>query len=78
MAGRQDGLTLTVGVEGMTDLSKIVYKASKGELRIDELTDDATALARFELSTEEKLALRRTLDSSDTASLSISAIGGWY
>jgi len=62
----------------MTDLSKIVYKASKGELRIDELTDDATALARFELSTEEKLALRRTLDSSDTASLSISAIGGWY
>lgn len=62
----------------MTDLSKLVYKASKGELRIDELTDDVSALARFELSTEEKLALRRTLDSSDTNSLSISAIGGWY
>ena len=62
----------------MTDLSKIIYKASKGELRIDELTEDAAALARFELSTEEKLALRRTLDSSDTNSLSISAIGGWY
>jgi len=62
----------------MTDLSRIIYKASKGELRIDELTEDAAALARFELSTEEKLALRRTLDSSDTNSLSISAIGGWY
>ena len=62
----------------MTDLSKIVYKASKGELRIDELTDDATALARFELSTEEKLALRRTLDGGDTNGLSISAIGGWF
>lgn len=61
----------------MTDLGKIVYKASKGELRIDELTDDASTLARFELSSEEKLALRRTLD-GDTTNLSISAIGGWY
>lgn len=62
----------------MTDLSRLVYKASRGELRVDELTDDAAALARFELSTEEKLALRRGLDSGDTMSLSITAKGGWY
>lgn len=62
----------------MTDLSKLVYKASKGELRVDELTDDAAELARFELSAEEKLSLRRGLDSGDSMSLSISAIGrGW-
>ena len=63
----------------MTDLSRLVYKSTRGELRVDELTDDAAALARFELSTEEKLSLRRGLDSGDSMSLSINAINrGWF
>lgn len=62
----------------MTDLSKLVYKASKGELRMDELTEDASMLARFELTTEERTALRRNLESGQPQGFSIAAIGGWY
>jgi len=62
----------------MTGLSKLVYKASKGELRIDELTEDATALARFELSPDERLAVRRNLESGQWVSFSPSAVGDWF
>jgi len=60
----------------MNELSKLVYKASKGDLRLDELTEDATALARFELSPEERLALRRTIESGQWFKFAPS-MGGW-
>jgi len=62
----------------MTELSKLVYKTCKGELRLDELTDDATALARFELSADEQSALRRNLDNGQWVSFAPKAVGGWY
>ena len=62
----------------MTELSKLVYKASKGELRIEELTEDAAALGRFELSPQETLAVRRSVESGQWLSLGPSAIGGWW
>lgn len=61
----------------MTDLSKLVYKASKGELRVDELTEDAAALARFELSTEEKVALQRHVRGGQWTSFVPMAESGW-
>ncbi len=61
----------------MSDLSKLVYKASKGELRVDELTDDAAALARFELSTEEKVALKSHVRSGEWTSRATTAASGW-
>ncbi len=60
----------------MSDLSKLIYKASKGELRVDELTDDAAALARFELSTEEKAALQSHVRNGEWTSR-VKAAGGW-
>ncbi|NPV09903.1 MAG: hypothetical protein HPY83_18320 [Anaerolineae bacterium] len=61
----------------MTDLSKLVYKASKGELRIDELTEDAAALARFELSNEERVALQRHVRGGQWTNFVPMAEGGW-
>ncbi|MGI6206586.1 MAG: hypothetical protein ACOYEW_00120 [Anaerolineae bacterium] len=61
----------------MTDLNKLVYKASKGELRVDELTEDATALAQFELSTEEKVALQRHVQSGQWTNFVPKAASGW-
>jgi hypothetical protein len=61
----------------MTDLSKLVYQASKGELRVDDLTDDASALARFELSTEEKVALQRHVRNGQWANFAPKAASGW-
>ena len=61
----------------MTDLSKLVYRASKGDLRIDELTEDATALARFELSNEERTALRREVETGQWVNFAPKAWGGW-
>ena len=61
----------------MTDLSKLVYRASKGDLRIDELTEDATALARFELSNEERTALRREVATGQWVNFAPKAWGGW-
>jgi len=62
----------------MTDLSKLVYRASKGDLRIDELTEDATALARFELSNEERTALRREVETGQSVSFATKSARGWY
>lgn len=61
----------------MSDLSKLVYQASKGELRVDELTDDAAALARFELSTEESVALRSHVRDGEWNNRSLLATRGW-
>ena len=61
----------------MTDLSKLVYRASKGDLRVDELTEDATALARFELSNDEQNALRREVETGQWSNFAPKAIGGW-
>jgi len=62
----------------MNELSRLVYKASKGEVRVDELTQDATALARFELSPEEQLVLRRSLEKGQFFDLGLQADGGWF
>jgi len=61
----------------MNDLSKLIYKASKGELRVDELTEDAAALARFELSTEEKVALQNHVRNGQWAGRATKAGTGW-
>lgn len=61
----------------MTDMSKLIYKASRGELRVDELTEDATALARFELSTEERVALQNHVRSGEWTNRTTTAASGW-
>ena len=61
----------------MSDLSKVIYKASRGELRVDELTEDAAALARFELSTEEKVALQSHVRSGDWTNRATKPASGW-
>lgn len=61
----------------MSDLSKLIYKASKGELRVDQLTDDAAGLAQFDLSTEEKVALQNHVRSGEWTNRGPLAAGGW-
>jgi hypothetical protein len=61
----------------MTELSKVVYRASKGELRTDELTQDGTTLARFQLSPEERNALKQSLDNGQWANFAPNAYKQW-
>jgi hypothetical protein len=61
----------------MTDLSKLVYRIHRQELRLEELTADGAALARLDLSPEERLVLQRWAESGQTARLIPIAGGGW-
>lgn len=60
----------------MSDLSKLIYRTSKGEIRVQDLTDDATALARFELTNDERTALAKQIQNGDWTP-AVPKDGGW-